>query len=145
LCPIEYCRRIVDHCDTRDQLLDAACTWADNQLIEPLPAEIVKTVNSVWNYRGGRKQIMNQIVEAPQFTLLMTSPIATTLFVFLQAENGPDAEFWIADGLADKLGWSRRSIPAARKMLLELGIIRCIRPRGKNAPALYRWNRSCAI
>jgi hypothetical protein len=142
----EYCRRTVTYCDDFDQLLDAARTWADRNLEQSLPpAEIAKTCKSVWTYRGGRKRVMNQIVEAPQFTLLLQSPIATTLFVFLQAENGPNAEFWIADGLADRLGWSRRSIPAARKMLLKLGIIKCIRPRGKNAPALYRWNHSCAI
>jgi hypothetical protein len=138
----EFCRRAVSHCDDLDQLVDAAHTWAENNLVEQLPPdEVMKTCKSVWTYRGGRKRIMDQIVEAPQFTLLMTSPIATTLFVFLQAEQGPDAEFWIADGLADRLGWPRRSIPAARKMLLELGIIKCVRPRGKSAPAVYRWGQ----
>ena len=136
----EYCRRTVSHCDTCDQLLDAARTWADDQFVTPLPkAEIIKTVNSVWNYRGGRKQIMQHIVEAPVFGALIANPDALALFAYLSAENGPDAEFWIADGLGEARGWPSRFVPKARRVLLAMGVVECIRPRGNRKPALYRW------
>ena len=48
-----YCSSIIAYCDTPDQLIDAAWTWADGRLALPLPtAEITKTCNSVWQYRG---------------------------------------------------------------------------------------------
>jgi hypothetical protein len=136
----EYCQRTVSYCDDQDQLLDAARTWADDQFVTPLPAaEIVKTVNSVWNYRGGRKQIMQHIVEAPVYGALIANTDALALFAYLSAENGPDAEFMIADGLGEARNWPRRFVPAARRALLAMGVIECIRPRGNGTPALYRW------
>jgi Bifunctional DNA primase/polymerase, N-terminal/Primase C terminal 1 (PriCT-1) len=136
----EHCRSTVSYCDTCDQLLDAARTWADDRFATPLPAaEILKTVNSVWNYRGGRKQVMQHIVEAPEFGALIADPDALALFAYLSAENGPDAEFWIADGLGEARGWPTRFVPKARKALLAMGVVECIRPRGNRRPALYRW------
>jgi Primase C terminal 1 (PriCT-1) len=136
----KHCRVIVDHCDTIDQLIDAATTWADDRLAAPLSApEIIKTCNSVWQYRGGRKRIMNQIVEAPEYGALVANVGALALFAYLSAENGPGAEFMIADGLSKARGWPRRFVPAARETLLDLGLVELIRAAGKNAPALYRW------
>jgi hypothetical protein len=137
-----YCRKTVGYCDSLDQLLDAAQTWADRELAAPLPAaEIVKTCNSVWQYRGGRRLIMNNIVEAGQYAALVSNKDALALFAFLSAENGPGSKFMIADGLARATGWPRRFVPAARKALLSLGLVECVRPRGKNAPALYQWRQ----
>lgn len=140
-----YCRGIVGHCDTLDQLTDAARTWAEQRCEQPADdpvtdVDIVKACNSVWNYRGGRKRVMNHIVEAPVFAALVAKPEALALFAYLSAENGPDAEFWIADGLGPARGWPRRLVPAARKVLIEVGVVKCVRPKGKGAPALYRWN-----
>ena len=53
--------------------------------------------------------------------------------------NGPDAEFLIADGLGEARGWPRRFVPAGRKALLDLGVVRCVRVPLKGAPGLYRW------
>jgi hypothetical protein len=99
----------------------------------------MKTCNSVWTYRAGRKRIMNQIIESEAYMALKTKPYALALFAYLSAENGPDASFWIADGLADSLGWPRRSIPAARRIMINLGLVKCVRPPAKGVPALYRW------
>jgi Bifunctional DNA primase/polymerase, N-terminal len=141
----DYCRSIVPHCDDLDQLLDAARTWADAQLDRfagPDPttdAEIVKTCRNVWKFRGGRKAFMDQIIDGPRFKALMANPAATTLFVFLWSENALDAEFMVADGLGKAMGWSCRFVPTARRALLELGIIRCVRPPALGRAARYRW------
>ena len=134
------CRSIVDYCDDLDQLIDAARTWADDRLASPLSkAELVKTCRSVWTYRGGRRKIMHRMVEGSQFKALAADPEVLGVFAFLSAENGTDAEFMIADGLADAMGWSRRVVPAARKTLIELGLIERIGRRGRTGPFLYRW------
>jgi len=136
----EYCRRTISHCDDRDQLVDAARTWADNNLMEPLPAaEVMKICNSVWTYRGGRKRIMSNIVEADAWVALKASLHAMALFAYLGGENGPEADFWIADGLAGSLGWPRRAIQHGRRLLIEQGIVRCVRPPRPGQPALYNW------
>jgi hypothetical protein len=82
---------------------------------------------------------MEHIVEGPMFTALIADPEVWTVCSFLMIENGPDAEFWIADGLGDARGWPRRMVPKARKTMLDLGIVKCIRKRGNGLPALYRW------
>jgi hypothetical protein len=136
-----YCKSIVSYCDALDQLIDAAKTWAEC-CTPPLPdAEIVKTCNSVWQYRGGRRRIMDQIVEAPEFAALVANTDALALFAFLSAENRDAAEFMIADGLAKRNGWPLRFVPSARKALLDLGLVERVRRPRKNAPALYRWRR----
>jgi hypothetical protein len=139
----EYCRRTVSHCDDLDELVDAARTWADNNLAEPLPAaEVMKTCNSVWNYRGDRKRIMNHIVESEAYASLVANTDALALFAFLSAENGLEAAFMIADGLGEARGWSRRFVPTARRALLAMGVIECVRRPRPGSPGLYRWKVS---
>jgi hypothetical protein len=115
-------------------------TWADAKLAEPLPdAEIIKTANSVWKYRGGRKQVMQHVVEAPFYSALVSDLNALALFSYLSAENGPAAQFMVADGLGPARGWPRRFVPEARSALLKMGAIKCVRRPRKNVPALYCW------
>jgi hypothetical protein len=136
-----YCRQIVGYCDDLDQLIDAARTWADSKCAEPLPdAEIVATANSVWKYRGGRKRVMQNIVEAPFYAALTANLDALALYSYLSAENGPNAQFMVADGLGPAKNWPQRFVPRARRALLDMGAIKCVRFPRKGVPALYRWN-----
>lgn len=128
------------HCDTFDALLDVARTWADRNVSVPLPdAEVVKTATSAWSRRGGRKLFMHHVVEGPKFPALVANVEAWALCAYLMAENGPAAKFFIADGLGPARGWPRRLVPAARRALLSMDIIECVRPPTKGTPALYRW------
>jgi hypothetical protein len=102
-----YCRKIVDHCDNRDQLIDAAKTWSEDRLDPPLlPPDIVKTCYSVWQYRGGRKGLVipTQIVEGRVFDALVDNAAAIQLYAVLRGANGPDSAFMIADGLGKARG-----------------------------------------
>lgn len=135
-----HCRNVVDHCDSHDQLLDAARTWAAGRLAEPLSdAEIAKTVASVWRYREGRKRVMHNVIPRDAFSRLAAKPSILGVYTYLSAENGPGAEFMIADGLGPARGWPRRLVPAARRALLALNLIECVRWPTKGRPALYRW------
>jgi hypothetical protein len=136
----KHLQAIVAHCDTRDQLLDAAHTWAASRLAVPLSeAEISKTVASVWKYSGGRKGFMEKIFQGETYAKLTADPGTMALAFYLCCENGPQARFWIADGLGRAKGWPYRLVPRARKKLLELGIVECIQPPKKGAPGVYRW------
>ena len=137
-----HCHSIVKHCDSHDQLLDAASTWANDQLGDPLPdAEVAKTAASVWQYRDGRKRVMNHIISGPSFSALAADPAVLGVYSYLSAHNGRDAIFMIADGLGRAEGWSRRLVPATRRTMLALNLIECVRPHAKGRPALYRWSR----
>lgn len=136
----KYCQSIVRHCDDQDALLDAARTWASDRLEVPLPdAEIVKTCTSAWQRRGGGKLFMQHVIEGPVFARLIANPELWTLCSYLMIEQGPAAKFMIADGLGDARGWPRRLVPTARKTLLDMGIVKCVRPPKKGQPGLYRW------
>jgi hypothetical protein len=135
-----YCSSIVARCDTLDQLIDTARTWAHDYLaVELSETEIVKTCNSAWQFRGGRRRIMDQWFEGPQWQALTSRPEVAALAFVLLGENRANGEFMIANGLGPSRGWSRSSVPAARKFMLELGIIECVRHPRRGAPALYRW------
>jgi hypothetical protein len=136
-----YCRQIVGYCDDLDQLTDAARTWSDSRCAESMPdVEVVKTAASVWKYQGGKRRVMQNIVEAPFYSVLIANLNALALYSYLSAENGPAAEFMVADGLGSARGWPQRFVPKARKALLDMGAIKCVRFPRKGVPALYRWN-----
>jgi Primase C terminal 1 (PriCT-1) len=135
-----YCRQIVAYCDDLDALIDAARSWADNECVAPMPdAEVVKTAASVWKYQGRKRRVMQNVVEGPLYQRLIADPEVWALYAYLAAENGPAAQFMVADGLGPARGWPRRMVPKARRALLDLGAIKCVRHPRKGTPGLYRW------
>ncbi len=136
----KYCRQIVGYCDDLDALIDAGRSWADNECAVPLTdAEIVATAYKVWKYQGGRRRVMQNIVESPLFQRLIADVEVWALYAYLATENGPVAHFMVADGLGPARGWPRRMVPRARRALLDLGAIKCVRQPRKGTPGLYRW------
>ena len=75
-------------------------------------------------------QVLNQMVNDQD---------AVFLLLFLRANQGPDATFMCANGLAEKFGWRRHRLSGARSRLIELGHMRSIRQAGRGHPALFRW------
>ncbi len=141
-----YCCSIVDTCDTLDQLTDGARTWVEQRCEQPASdpvndAEIIKTCASVWRFRGGRRPFMQHVIEGPEFAKLTADLEVWGICSYLLATNGPAAEFMIADGLAGARGWPRRAVPRARRVLVDRGIVKCIRQPRKGSPGLYRWSR----
>ena len=135
-----YCRQIVAYCDDLDALIDAARSWADNECVAPeADAKIIATANSVWKYQGGKRRVMQNIVEGPLYQRLIADPEVWALYAYLATENGPAAQFMVADGLGPARGWPRRMVPRARRALLEMGAIKCVRQPRKGTPGLYRW------
>ena len=70
---------------------------------------------------------------------LMSDPPVGMLLVWARARFKPDCQFWIADGLAERFGWSLRTFKRVRRRALKRDIFILIRPAGFKRPALYGW------
>lgn len=76
--------------------------------------------------------------------LIGTDNDALVLLNWLKASEGPEALFWVANGLAPLVGMSRLRLAAARDRLIELGYIRMVRKPWPKHAALYAWAGSVA-
>ena len=117
----EHCMRNAHHCDDFDILVDVART-ANNQYLPPLPdSDVVKAATSAWGYteRGenhfGQNGVWLSTDEVNH--LIKQNPDDLVLLSFLFANNGRSKPFMIANGMADRLGWPRKRLAAARKRL----------------------------
>jgi Bifunctional DNA primase/polymerase, N-terminal len=112
---------------------------------EPMiDSRVVNTAKSVFGYletgtlRTGEHGAW---FKRPQAQELAKDPYLAALLMWLKAENGPDAEFWVADGLAEPkyLDWPRERLQRARRRAIDDGWIVQIRKPVRRVAALYRW------
>jgi hypothetical protein len=134
------CLHAARHCDDFDTLCDVART-RNSEFVPPLDdGEVIRAATSAWkyevegrNYSGGRRAVFSTSEVLP----MMPDPYVGMLRVWARANFKPDSHFWIADGLADKFGWSNRQLRQARKRAIDSGVFRLIAPRGNRRPAIY--------
>jgi hypothetical protein len=111
----------------------------------PLPdEEVVKTASSAWGYTAkgcNRFGQYGSYLPTPAVKSLVHEPYLLALISWLQAENSPNSTFWVADGLADKLGWPRRQFANARRQAIEAGWIVPITIKAPGRPVSYRWRK----
>jgi hypothetical protein len=108
-----------------------------------IESRVINTAKSVFRYvetgelRTGEHGAW---FKKPLVDSLVHEPYLFALIAWLKAQNGPDAEFWIANGLAAAhLGWPTDQLRAARNRAIKLGWIEMITPAAKLRNALYRW------
>ena len=137
--------RAVLNCDDFGQLLDYAQT-RNAELGEPMPdMEVLKVAKSVWKMQCEGRNRFGQFGAWLPLQLsrkLAQTPDAYALYGVLNAENGPNSIFPIANAMAETvigLGWYRLS--RARKLIIELGLVEQVSPQTQHRPALYRWAR----
>ena len=117
--------RAAPHVDDFDSLLDVAHTFNDN--CEPPMEEysVISTAKSAWGYeQRGENRFGKHGAWFPldELTRMIDNQDAFFLLAFLRANQGPDATFMCANGLADKFGWTRKRLADARlRRLIELG------------------------
>jgi len=136
------CLEAARHCDDFDALCDVALT-RNSEFLPPLEDdEVMRTAASAWkcetegrNYIGGRRAVFSESEVLP----LMSDPPVGMLLVWARARFKPDCQFWIADGLAERFGWSLRTFKRVRRRALKRDIFILIRPAGFKRPALYGW------
>ena len=136
------CLEAARHRDDFDALSDVART-RNGEFLPPLEDdEVMRTAASAWKYETqGRNYIggMRAVFSTAQVLPLMPDPYVGILFVWAKANLKPDSHFWIADGLADKFGWSLRTFKRVRRRAVQMGIFRLIRHAGFRRPAIYGW------
>jgi hypothetical protein len=137
--------RTARRCDNLDQLLEYARQF-NAQVSDPLHEnETVKTAASAWDYeQRGLNRFGGQFgawfpIEEIESLVRERDPDTLLLLAYLRANNGPWADFMIADGLAKTFGWGRNRLSDARNRLLERGDVILFRPKGRRSPALYQW------
>jgi Bifunctional DNA primase/polymerase, N-terminal/Primase C terminal 1 (PriCT-1) len=137
-----HCMKAAHYCDDFDGLLDVART-RNAEFLPPLADdEVVRVAKSAWGYteRGeNRIGTPGGFFPAPEVNhLIQTNQDAFVLLAFLRANNGPSRTFMATNTLAEKLGWTRKRIAAARRFL-QGNYIDQVRPASSGSPALFKW------
>jgi Bifunctional DNA primase/polymerase, N-terminal/Primase C terminal 1 (PriCT-1) len=140
----DECRRRAKHCSSLDMLLGFA-RMRNSAYLPPMDdVEVIKTAKSAWKYEvEGRNYISQKAPFSLQsefaFFLECGQLEAFALLAFLLDKNGPQARFWIANGMADAFNWSRKCLSDARQFLLDAGyIIQVSKPfKGRNAEFVW--------
>jgi hypothetical protein len=109
----------------------------------PLPSdEVAAVAMSAWDLTSRGLNRFGQhgsYLPSTAVNDMVRDPYLLALISWLQAENGPTSTFWVADGLADKFGWSRRQFANARKQAIETGWIVPVRAKAPGCPVSYKW------
>jgi bifunctional DNA primase/polymerase-like protein/primase-like protein len=136
------CLEAARHCDDFDALCDVAQT-RNSEFLPPLEeGEVMRTAASAWTYETeGRNYVggMRAVFSVADVLPLMPDPHVTALVLWAKASFKPDCHFWMADGLAEKFGWSVYDLRHARRRAVQMGIFRLIRRAGFKRPAIYGW------
>jgi hypothetical protein len=136
------CMREAHACTTFDDLL-AFARGSNATYSPPLEeTEVMEVVKSAWGYtERGQNRFGQHGAWFPVYEVaaMLQYQDAFVLLAFLRAHEGPRATFMIANGLAEKFGWPRQRLAAARRCLIELGYIEQSRAATTGLAALYRW------
>ncbi|MEP9390419.1 bifunctional DNA primase/polymerase [Mesorhizobium sp. KR9-304] len=116
---------------------------------EPLPVdEVLKIVESAWGYEvagknwfghGERVVVRHSIVDQ-----LAASDPRAFAFLSLLMRHHWGRDFYLSKAYAETLGWATNTMKAARKTLVDCGLIECVHPggRGPNDPPVYRLTKA---
>jgi hypothetical protein len=139
----EQCMREAHYCDDLESLLDVARTRNEGFLPPMTDAEVLETAKSAWSYteRGENRfgQTGAWLSTAEVNSLIAADPDDLVLLTFLRANNGRRKPFIVANGLADKLGWTRKRLARARRRLERSHLQMVKQPSSYHGAALYRW------
>lgn len=124
-----FCMRQAHGCETFDMLKAHAREFNATRCVPPMADEqIVAAAASAWRYteRGtNRFGQHGSWLTTQEVNRLVVEPDVLVLLSFLKANNGPDAEFMIANGLAEgpnaKLPMNRKRLSSARIGFLNSG------------------------
>ena len=121
----------------------AAAIIRNSTFTPPLPeSDVVRDATSAWEKTAkGLNRFGKHGSHLPSTAVndMVRDPYLLALISWLQAENAPSSTFWVADGLADKLGWPRRQLANARRKAVETGWIVPLNAPSPGCPVSYRW------
>jgi hypothetical protein len=116
---------------------------ANQEFREPMmDAEVVKVATSAWQHDAAGLNFFTRPRVMLDHDVIDNLPDdALLLLIRLERYHGGNDRFALAKPMAASMGWSLARWYAARAVLTQANIIRCINPggRGPNDPAMYRW------
>ena len=108
-------------------------------------AELVKAAESAWKYQQEGRNLVGRgrafVISHDLYDRIESeSPDAWRLLTRLKRHNW-GRDFILSNGLAASLGWGRRRLHAARKVLVRFKIIFCLHEGGAGPydPPIYGW------
>lgn len=144
------CMKQAHHCDDLVSLLDVART-ENAAMIPPMTdTEVVTIAKSAWGYtERGENRIGPRGAWMPEadVSTLVREPALFALIGWLRNANGPNAQFWVADGLCEPkyLHWPIGLLRKTRRQAIDAGWIVKIRSEAKGVAALYRWGPTATV
>jgi hypothetical protein len=105
-------------------------------------SEVDSVAEQAWGYQQRGENRFTQhaaVIPIGLVEQLVDDMYLSHLVMFLKAHHGPYSIFMVADGLAEKFGWSLLKLRETRRKALELSIIRLVKKPCRNSPGLYRW------
>jgi hypothetical protein len=141
-----WCMAHVGHCGSIDELLEEAMQASQTMFYEPLPdEEVLRIVASAWKIeRSGKNRFGSSrvIIDSRELDKLIGNSDAFMLLAILRQANWQRDQFFIANEMHRKLGWSRKRLARARDRLIELEAVhRVRRASGWTGPALFQFKR----
>lgn len=142
-----HCMQKAPRCSSLDELMEEAVRHNAAEFYEPLPDdEVLRVVASAWGKerdgtnwfgRGGRVVFDAAEVDG----LLSRDPDAFVLLAILRRHNW-GREFVMANAMAAIMpagGWRLRRFTAARRRLMDMGMVEQTRKAGPARPARFRF------
>jgi Bifunctional DNA primase/polymerase, N-terminal len=140
----ERCMRAGAGC-TLDRMLEIA-REANRSFKEPMmDTEVVKVATSAWQHDAAGLNFFTRpriMLDHDVFDLLgAENPDAVFLLLKLERHHGGNDGFILSKAMATSLGWGLPRFYAARTLLEQASVIRCLEPggRGPNDPPIYGW------
>jgi len=142
----EHCMRTAKSCGNLDTLIDAARGFNAKCVPVLTDEEVVKTAISAWGYEerdlnmfGGHGAVIsaalcNDLIDGGD-----NGQDAMILLLFLRGNNLPWANFMVTNTLAQKFGWTEKRFAAARRRLIELGLLKQTKAAWRRSPALFEF------
>ena len=130
--------------DDLDETIEAARTRNSTYSPPLSDEEVLKAAAQAWKYTvTGRNRFgkHGSYLDRETVQAMVGDPYLMALISWLQAENGPDARFWVANGLAETLNWPRERFAEARTKAIELGWIVPLNRPSPGIAVSYRWGR----
>jgi hypothetical protein len=144
-------RMLMREAAKRDKTLDQLVEWGRQksltfELDPPMTqTEIFNSAKSALRYEAaglngfGHQRVVSSNFDTEVKELAARDVHALALLMMLRGHHFHEEEFFVANAMAESLGWTRKRFAAARKFL-EGGWIEMVRrPTSATGPALYRW------
>ncbi len=146
-----HCMIAARGCQSPDELMSIAIKYNQSEFCSPLPDdEVKKVVNSAFRYESEDKNYLvtghKVVIDHSMIDgLMMEEPDAFILYNILRRFHW-GRDFCIADAMAPTMpkgGWTQKRLSAARKELLNRGIVKRIKKASSSSgAAIYKFQTS---